>query len=199
MSSDAGLLTLFALVFADSLGVPAPGDSALIVAGALVADGRVSLMAVIAVASAAAIIGDTIVYGVGRFGGRRILLRDGRFAQHRRRAVAKADAFYARHGLAAVFLGKFVPGVRGVGAFVAGTSGMRWGAFALVNAAACVTWTSLAVTVGYALGPALILAVVVGVLVLTGLAWGLRHFGARAREQADAIALEPGSPGSPVG
>ncbi|MFA9269388.1 MAG: DedA family protein [Baekduiaceae bacterium] len=174
MTPDAGLVTLFALVLADSLGVPAPGDSALLVAGALVADGHVSLVATIAVASAAAMVGDTIVYWVGRSGGRRLLLRDGPAADRRRSALAKADRFYQRYGLIAVFFGKFVPGVRGVGALAAGASGMRWGAFAAVNAAACLAWTSTAVAAGYAAGPSVVLIVGVAA-VAAGVVWILRR------------------------
>ncbi len=171
MSSDAGLATLFLLVLADSLGVPAPGDSALFVAGALAADGSISVLAIVAVATLAAIIGDTIVYWVGRSGGRRVLLRDGRFAERRRSALAKADAFYARYGLLAVFVGRFIPGVRGVGALAAGTSGMSWPAFAAVNAVACLSWTSLAVAAGYAVGPALAFGVIIAAVAVSGVVW----------------------------
>lgn len=184
MSRDAGLLTLFALVLVDALGVPAPGDSALLVAGALVSEGHFALPAVIVVASAAAIIGDTIVYWVGRSGGRRLLQRDGWFAEHRRRGLAKAEGFYARYGVLAVFAGRFIPGVRGVGALAAGTSGMRWGAFAVVNALACVTWTTVAVAAGYALGPVLVLAVLVGALLVAGVAWAVRRRRGRATRAA---------------
>lgn len=179
MTSDAGLATLFLLVLADSLGVPAPGDSALFVAGALAADGSISLVAIVAVATIAAIVGDTVVYWVGRSGGRRVLLRDGRFAERRRSALAKADAFYARYGLLAVFVGRFIPGVRGFGALAAGTSGMNWGAFAAVNAAACLSWTSLAVAAGYAVGPQLAVGVIVAAVVVSGMVWLVRRHRAR--------------------
>lgn len=179
MSRDAGLLTLFALVLVDALGVPAPGDSALLVAGALVSEGHFALPAVVVVASAAAIIGDTIVYWVGRSGGRPLLQRDGRFAEHRRRGLAQAEGFYARYGVLAVFVGRFIPGVRGVGALAAGTSGMPWAPFAIVNALACVTWTTVAVAAGYALGPAAVIAVLCGAVLVAGVAWAVRRRRAR--------------------
>ena len=181
MTPDAGLATLFVLVLADSLGVPAPGDSALFIAGGLAADGRMSLVGIIAVASAAAIMGDTVAYWVGRSGGRRVLLRDGRFAERRRNALAKADGFYARYGLLAVFVGKFIPGVRGFGAIAAGTSGMTWPAFAAVNAAACLSWTSVAVAAGYAMGPSLAIAVVVAAAGAACVVWLVRRYVARVR------------------
>lgn len=176
MSADAELITLFALVLIDSLGVPAPGDSALLVAGALASEGRVSTSAVIVVASVAAVLGDTIVFWFGRLGGRRLLLRDGRFVERRRHALARAEAFFTRFGLPAVFLAKFVPGVRGVAALAAGISGMRWPAFAVVNAVACVSWTVLAVTVGSVLGPTLVVAGLVGVCVVAAVVWGAGRY-----------------------
>lgn len=184
MTVDTGLVTLFALVLADSLGIPAPGDSALLVAGALVADGSIPLATVIGVATAAAVIGDAVVFWVGRAGGRRVLLRDGRHAARRRRAVARADGFYARYGVLAVFIGKFIPGVRGVGALAAGMSTMRWSAFAAVNALACLAWTSLAVAAGYTLGPTLLLAVAAVAITLAAVVWMVR----RRRGVADAAA-----------
>lgn len=154
------LLALFGLVLGDSLGVPVPGDSALLVAGGLAADGRFPLWAVVVVATAAAIIGDAIAYEAGRHGGRRILARDGRFAERRRALLSRAERFYARYGLVAVFLLKFVPGVRAVSAVTAGTSHMPRRSFAIVNALACLTWTTLTASIAYAAGPtgALVLA-----------------------------------------
>ncbi|MBJ7472607.1 MAG: DedA family protein [Solirubrobacteraceae bacterium] len=187
MSADAGLFTLFLLVLADSLGVPAPGDTALLAAGALAAEGRLPLVPVIAVATAAAIVGDSIVYWVGRRGGRRVLQREGRWASHRHAALARADRFYAQYGLLAVFFTKFIPGVRAVGPLVAGTAEMPWIPFVLVNAAACAAWTTLAAVAGYALGLWAV-AIAVGAFVLTMAAiWLIR----RARERRAVAGDDP--------
>lgn len=176
-----GLLALFALIVGDSLGVPVPGDTALIVAGGLAADGQVALPAVIAVATTAAILGDTVVFLFGRRFGRQLVLRDGPFADRRRAALVRADTFYARYGLPTVFFGKFVPGVRAVGALAAGTSDMPWRSFAPVNAIACLTWTTGVATIAYLAGPT-------GALVLAGAALGasglaLAVGGARRRQR----------------
>lgn len=158
-SPGAILVALFLLIVGDSTGVPVPGDSALIVAGGLAADGQVALPAVIVVASIAAFCADLIVFEVGRRGGRRLLLRDGRFAARRRATLARADAWYARYGLATVFVGKFIPGVRAVGALTAGAAGMSRRGFAIVNAFACLSWSSLVASVAYAAGPTGALAI----------------------------------------
>jgi membrane protein DedA with SNARE-associated domain len=152
-SGAAELWVLFLLVLGDSLWVPVPGDSALIIAGGLAAKGTIGLPEVIIVASVAAFIGDAIAFHVGRRGGRRVLERDGRHAVHRRELLARADRFYARYGVIAVYVAKFVPGVRAVSAVAAGATTMSRTAFLVVDALACISWTTLTASVAYAVGP----------------------------------------------
>ena len=85
-----GYGALFGFVFAESAGVPLPGETALVAAGLLAGSGQLALPAVIAVGTVAAVLGDNLGYWFGRRGGRALLLRDGRFARHRRKAVEKA-------------------------------------------------------------------------------------------------------------
>ncbi len=190
-SSNAGLWVLFVLVLGDSLGVPVPGDSALIIAGGLAADGRLALPAVIAVATVAAIVGDAIAFEAGRRGGRRVLERDGRFAPHRRAVLGRADRFYTRHGVFAVYFAKFVPGVRAVSAVTAGAANMPRRSFVLVNTLACLSWTSLTASIAYAAGPT-------GALVLVGLgvAVSLLALAIRALQRRRARARLGPSPGA---
>ncbi len=168
--AQVGYGALFGLVLAESAGVPVPGETALLAAGALTHTGHLLLVAVIAVGTAAAILGDNLGYWIGRRGGRAVLLRDGRFAFHRRKAVAKGDAFFARHGAKTVFLGRWVPGVRVVGAVLAGASAMRWRTFLLYNATGALLWSAsvagLAARFGVA-GAATWMAVSFGAAVVT--------------------------------
>jgi membrane protein DedA with SNARE-associated domain len=153
VSPQLGLPALFALVFGESAGLPLPGETALIVAGGLAAAGHLSLPAVIVVAALAATTGDMLGYWVGRRGGRRILLRDGRFSSHRRAAVAKADRYFDRFGVRTVFFARFVPGVRVVGAIAAGASEMPWRSFAIANMLGCITWAATVASFAYLAGP----------------------------------------------
>ena len=82
-----------------------------------------------------------------------MLLRDGRFAKHRRHLIAKADHFFARYGTAAVFLGRWVPGVRVVAAVTAGATHMPWSRFAIANALGAVAWASSVATLAMLAGP----------------------------------------------
>jgi membrane protein DedA with SNARE-associated domain len=107
---------------------------------------------VIAVGAGAAVLGDNLGYWIGRRGGRALLVRGGPFAGHRRRAVAKGDAFFTRHGGKTVFLGRWVPGVRVVAAVLAGASAMPWRRFVVYNAAGALAWAGSVVSLAAAFG-----------------------------------------------
>src|SRR4051812_19978094 len=98
---------LFLLVGRESAGVPLPGETALLTAAVLAAQGRLSLPLVIATAAAAAIIGDNVGYLIGRSGVRRLLTRPGRFERRGTRLLERGEVFFARNGGKAVFLGRW--------------------------------------------------------------------------------------------
>ncbi len=186
VSPSIGLPALFALILGESAGLPLPGETALIASGGLAADGQVALPAVIAVAATAAIIGDMIGYWVGRRGGRKLLLRDGRFASHRRAGVAKADRYFEKYGIVTVFFARFIPGVRVVGALTAGATEMRWRSFAIANALGCVTWATTVSTVAYAAGPAGAVALIVLGFTIAGIGLLMGWINVRRGIAADA-------------
>jgi membrane protein DedA with SNARE-associated domain len=152
-----GLPTLAALVFGESAGLPLPGETALITAGALAASGSLTLPAVavvvVVVAVAAAIAGDTLGFWLGRRHGRALLERNGFLASSRRRALPRADRFFARHGSATIFAGRFVPGVRVVAAVLAGATHVPWRRFAFWNALGALTWATTVGGIALVLGP----------------------------------------------
>jgi membrane protein DedA with SNARE-associated domain len=151
--SQIGYTALGALILGESAGLPLPGETALITAGGLVAAGHLSLPLVILVAGLAAIVGDTIGYWLGRRGGRALLVRDGLGATHRRHAVRRADWFFARYGMATVFFGRWIPGVRIVAAVMAGAARMPWPRFAAANAAGAFAWAATVATLAVLVGP----------------------------------------------
>ncbi|MBJ7470095.1 MAG: DedA family protein [Solirubrobacteraceae bacterium] len=194
MSPSIGLPALFALVLGESAGLPLPGETALIASGGLAADGQVSLLAVIVVAASAAIIGDMIGYWIGRRGGRKLLLRDGRFSGHRRAAVAKADKYFAKYGVVTVFFARFVPGVRVVGAITAGATKMRWRSFAIANALGCITWATTVASIAYAAGPTGAVVLIILGFSIAGLGlvmtWINVRRGANPLDEDPLVALE---------
>jgi undecaprenyl-diphosphatase len=151
--TQIGYAALGGFVFAESAGLPVPGETALIAAGLLAGAGHLALPAVIGVAALAAMLGDNLGYVLGRRGGRAFLLREGRFANHRRRAVEVGDGFFARHGAKTVFFGRWISGVRIVAAVMAGASEMRWRTFAIYNAAGALAWAATVAGIAAYAGP----------------------------------------------
>src|ERR671931_1271077 len=150
--ATVGYPLLFVLVGAESAGALVPGETSLILAGALAPRSQLSLPLVIAVAAAAAIVGDNTGYLIGRRGLRRLLDRPGRRAARRQRLLARGEAFFARHGSAAVFLGRWLPGLRVVASWLAGANRMPWRRFALERALGGIVWASTVGGAAYLLG-----------------------------------------------
>jgi membrane-associated protein len=147
VAGNVGYPVLLLLVMAEAGGLPVPGETALIASGVLASQGRLDIAVVIALAAAGAIVGDNIGYAIGRHGGRRLLERPGRLEAHRRRVLEKGEPFFERHGPKAVFLGRWILGLRVWASWLAGITHMRWPSFLFWNAAGGITW---AVTVGLA-------------------------------------------------
>jgi membrane protein DedA with SNARE-associated domain len=153
--SQIGYPVLFALIFAESAGAPLPGETALVTAGVLAGAGHLSLALVIGVAIAAADMGDTMGYWIGRRGGRGVLLHRGPLTALRAHALERGERFFERHGAKTVFLGRFVPGVRIVAAVLAGASAMPWPRFAMFNVGGAFVWAATVASLASLLGPAL--------------------------------------------
>lgn len=150
-----GYLIVFFGVMAESAGVPIPGETILIAAGVMVQLGHLDLWDAVAFGILGAVAGDQIGYWAGRKGGRPFVLRWGRYVLITPERLNRAEAFFARHGGKAVFLARFVAGLRVFGALVAGISRMPWRTFFLYNALGGAIWATAAVMVGYLLGNSL--------------------------------------------
>src|ERR687889_1546230 len=134
------------------MGIPVPGETALLGAGVLAAGGHLSIEAVIAVAAAAAILGDNVGFLLGRKLGRRVLLASGPLQRPRRRIVEMGEPFFERHGPKAVFLGRWVTGLRITSAWLAGVNRMAWPTFLFWNALGGILWATSVGLLAYFLG-----------------------------------------------
>src|SRR4051794_38208653 len=134
------------------MGVPVPGETALFTAGILAAGGHLEIEVVIVIAAAAAILGDNVGFAIGRRLGRRLLLAPGPLERHRRRVIELGEPFFERHGPKAVFLGRWVTGLRITSAWLAGVNRMSWPTFLFWNALGGVCWAGVVALVGYYLG-----------------------------------------------
>jgi len=153
LPAHLGYLILFALVGVESTGVPVPGETALIAAGVLAERGRLHIELVILLAAIAAVLGDNLGYLIGRTGGRRLLERPGFLEKHRRAVLAKGEPFFAKHGPAAVFLGRWTAGLRIAAAWLAGVNRMPWPVFLFWNALGGIAWAVSVGLLAYFLGP----------------------------------------------
>ncbi len=144
---------LFAIVAAESSGLPLPGETSLIAVGVLASQhGGVAIQVVIATAALAAIVGDNVGFVLGRHAGRRLLTRDGRWMERRQRFLVRGEAFFERHGPRAVFLARWIPGLRVVGSWLAGAHHMPWRTFLLWNALGGIAWATSIGLAAYLLG-----------------------------------------------
>jgi membrane protein DedA with SNARE-associated domain len=138
----AGYPLVFVIVMAESGGVPIPGETALLTASVLASQGKLSIVPVIALAAAGAIIGDNIGYLIGRKGGRWLLQRPGPFLRQRLEVLSVGEPFFAKHGPKAVFFGRFILGLRTWASWLAGATRMHWRLFALWNAVGGIGWAT---------------------------------------------------------
>jgi membrane protein DedA with SNARE-associated domain len=152
VAKDVGYPVLFALIAIETMGVPVPGETALFTAGILAAGGHLSIEAVIALAAAGAILGDNVGFVLGRKLGRRVLLASGPMQHHRRRIIEVGEPFFERHGPKAVFLGRWVAGLRITSAWLAGVNHMAWPTFLFWNALGGIAWAISIALLAYFLG-----------------------------------------------
>jgi membrane protein DedA with SNARE-associated domain len=150
-----GYYAVFALIALESMGIPLPGETALITASLYVgATHHLNIAMLAAVAAFAAVIGDNAGYWIGRTGGLRLAERYGRFVRLDRAKLKVGRYLFARHGVKVVFFGRFVAVLRTFAAFFAGVSKMRWPGFLMANAAGGLLWASFYSFGAYALGSA---------------------------------------------
>jgi membrane protein DedA with SNARE-associated domain/membrane-associated phospholipid phosphatase len=147
-----GYLAVMLLVGLESLGVPLPGETALLTASAYAAAGHLSIVGVIAAAAVGAVLGDAGAYWIGRTGGLALVRRYGRLFRIADAKLERAQEFFRRHGGKTVFFGRFVSLLRMVAALLAGVTRMPYGRFTLYNVAGGVCWSILFGSLGYAFG-----------------------------------------------
>jgi membrane protein DedA with SNARE-associated domain len=154
-TASNGYWALFLLVGAESLGVPLPGETALITAGIYAGHThRLSPWLIFARAAAAAIIGDNVGYRIGDKGGYRLARRYGPKVRLDEQKLKIARYLFDRHGSKVVF-GRFISILRTYAAFLAGTSKMRWRTFLPANAAGGIVWAGIYTLASYLAGNAL--------------------------------------------
>jgi len=197
-----GYVAVAGIVGGESMGLPLPGESVLIAAGAYAgATHHLSVAVVFLTAAVAAVVGDNVGYWVGRRFGPRLLAHAQRRGGARQRHLQAVLRLYARHGGSVVVVGRYVSVVRTYAAFGAGAAGMGAGRFAVLNAAGGTAWAAvfgfgsaaLGATVGTRLTYALAGAAMVAAAG-TGLALSRRG----RRRSGRALVPDPGAARAPA-
>ena len=145
---------LFAIIFSETGFVVTPflpGDSLLFVSGAIAASGEMNVHLLFVLLAAAAVLGNSVNYAVGRWLGKRFFT-DGRSRWLNPKHLEKAHEFYERHGGKAVVLSRFLPIVRTYVPFVAGMALMTPRQYTVYNVAGGVAWVGSLCYAGYFFG-----------------------------------------------
>ena len=153
VSSSLGYV-LPAIIGLESMGIPSPGETALVLAAVLASQGKLQIWLVILIGVASAIIGDNTGFLLGRRFGRDALARPGPLWNRRLAAIRYGDRFFARHGPRAVFLARWIALVRFAAAWLAGINRMPFRLFFFWNALGGITWGVTYGLVGYYAGEA---------------------------------------------
>lgn len=148
----AGYAGVFALMTAEAVFFPLPSEAVLPPAGILVAEGRLSFPIVLAVATAGSLLGSLAWYWVGLAGGQAYIRRHRRWFMMHERDFDRAEDFFRRRGVVAVFLARFVPGIRHVSSLPAGVARMPLVPFCLATVAGTGLWNATLLWAGFALG-----------------------------------------------
>ncbi len=131
------------------VGLVVPGETVMLLGGAVAGQGAIDIYLLIAIAWFAAWAGDTTSFFLGRRLGREFVMRHGpRFGISHER-FEKVEDYFSRHGGKTIFIGRFISLVRAFAPFIAGSSGMRYRAFVPYSVLGTGLWASAHILIGY--------------------------------------------------
>lgn len=154
---SAGYGAIFVLSFISSMGLPVGAELALIYGGVL-ASGQagtgkpLDLAVVILVGILGEVLGSAAGYSIGRFGGRTLVDRVGKYVLLTHKDLDRAEAWFARRGEPFVLFGRFIPLLRSFVSFAAGLGEMALTKFTIYTVIGCAVWCTALCSLGYSLG-----------------------------------------------
>lgn len=146
-----GEIVLLAVVFLEQIGLPLPSMIFLIAAGALVGTGQLDAFRVISLSFLVTMVADALWYRLGSKYGTRVLSLLCRISFEPDTCVRMAEQFYRRHGLRALMMSKFIPGLGTVAPPLAGAFRLGLKRFLLYDSIGAILWVLVSVAIGYAL------------------------------------------------
>jgi membrane protein DedA with SNARE-associated domain len=197
-----GLWALFVVVMLESIGIPMPGETALVTA-ALYAGSthQIGIASVVVVGAMAAMIGDNIGYLIGRLIGVRLIARYGKYVRLTEARLKVGQYLFLRHGGKIVFFGRFVALLRAYAALLAGANRMSWLHFMVMNTLGGICWASLFGMGAYVLGeqikrvagPVSVLLLVTAIFLVIAGIFFFRHHEKELEQRAEAAFPRPWS------
>ena len=146
--SQYGLPLVFANVFLEQVGLPVPAIPTLVIAGALGADGTLSVPGVFLAAFAACMIGDSAWYAAGRRYGNRVMKTLCRISLSPDSCVNQTEERFERWGVGVLVMGKFIPGLSTIAPPLAGATRVPWSTFLLFNGLGAALWVGAGLATG---------------------------------------------------
>ena len=134
-----GYPAVFLAIMVEGFGLVAPGQTLLIAAALTAAKGGLNIIWVLVLAFAAAVLGNTVGYLIGRWGGRPLLQK----FKVNERHLQRMEGYFRRYGPGVVFLGRFFDGLRQLNGLVAGMLKMPWQVFMICNILGAGLWTGV--------------------------------------------------------
>lgn len=147
-----GYLGVGAALLLEDFGLPLPGETALVVSAVVAAGGGLNVFGVFGVGFLAAVLGDNLSYLLGRYAGRALAVRFGRYVGLTEKRLAATEAFFQRRGGWIIIVARFFDGLRQANGLVAGIVGMRWARFLVLNMTGAALWVGTWTAIGYAAG-----------------------------------------------
>ncbi|HZW81478.1 MAG TPA: DedA family protein [Candidatus Deferrimicrobiaceae bacterium] len=148
-----GYWAVMGVLLLENAGVPAPGETVLLLASFLAYSQReLQLPWIILAGTLAATVGDNLGYAIGNYGGRRLLERYRKLFRVSDAGVARGEKLFQRYGSVTILFSRFVFGMRVIAGPLAGTLRMPWKSFAVFNLLGAVLWVSTISLAGYLFG-----------------------------------------------
>lgn len=147
-----GAVALMLVMLGENLFPPIPSEAVLPLAGYLVGRGDLDLVTALVASTMGSVLGAVILYAIGRYGGRAVLLRYGYVLRMTEADLDRADDWFDRHGPKIVFFARMVPLARSIVSVPAGTSEMPIVRFLVLTTIGSAIWNSLLIGLGWGFG-----------------------------------------------
>lgn len=138
-----GYWAIFFAIYLEDFGVPLPGETVLVICSLFAALGELNLILVGILGFSGAVLGDNTGFAIGHFGGRKLILKWGKYVFLTEKRLKKLEKYFTRRGGAVVAVSRFIQGLRQFNGIIAGISEMSWKKFLLYNIIGAALWVGL--------------------------------------------------------